>query len=120
MLRVTPAEIQQDRVAAARELSRRWGNCYVILKGHQTVVLRGKGDVLVNSSGNPYLAQGGSGDLLSGYLGGWLAQSHLQPQLHLALPFAVWQHGAAADALQASMPNFSVEDLAVRIGTVRP
>jgi hypothetical protein len=31
----------------------------------------------------------------------------------------VWQHGAAADSLQATRPNWVVEDLLEAIGTVR-
>ena len=120
MLQGTVTEVQQDRVAAARELSRRWGDCHVVLKGHHTAMVRGRGEVRVNVAGNPHLAQGGSGDLLAGYLGGLLAQPHLQSQAALTIQFGVWQHAAAADALLAAMPNFTVEDLAVRIGTIRP
>jgi NAD(P)H-hydrate epimerase len=75
---------------------------------------------MVNNSGNPHLAQGGSGDLLAGYLGGLLAQPDLQKQPGLALRFGVWQHGAAADALFAATPAFTVEDLAAALGNVRP
>ncbi len=119
MLQSTVAEVQRDRCHAARELSRRWGNCHVVLKGHQTLIGRGREDLFVNSSGNPHLAQGGSGDLLAGYLGGLLAQPELQREVGLALRFGVWQHGAAADALQAARPNFTIEDLAVELGNVR-
>ena len=119
MLECTVMEIQRDRIAAARELSRSWGNCYVALKGHHTTLVRGRGEVRVNPIGNPYLAQGGSGDLLAGYLGGLLAQPHLQSQAELAIQFGVWQHAAAADALLTEMPNFTVEDLSARLGAVR-
>jgi len=36
------------------------------------------GEIFVNPSGNPHLAQGGSGDVLAGYLAGLLAQLPLQ------------------------------------------
>jgi NAD(P)H-hydrate epimerase len=72
--------------------------------------------VFVNSTGNPLLAQGGSGDLLSGYLAGLLAQPACQRDPLTAIRFAVWQHGAAADALSQSQPNWTVEDLADVLG----
>jgi NAD(P)H-hydrate epimerase len=120
LLKWSVAEVQQDRMAAARELSRRWANCHVILKGHQTIIGQAKEDLFANNSGNPHLAQGGSGDLLAGYLGGLLAQPELQKDPLLALRFGVWQHGAAADALLAKRPNFIVEHLEEELGRARP
>jgi NAD(P)H-hydrate repair Nnr-like enzyme with NAD(P)H-hydrate dehydratase domain len=58
--------------------------------------------------------------VLAGYLGGLLAQPELQAQPGLTLRYGVWQHGAAADALQASQPGFTVEELAAALGSVRP
>jgi NAD(P)H-hydrate epimerase len=72
----------------------------------------------VNPSGNPHLAQGGSGDLLSGFIGGLLAQPALQADVAKTLRYAVWQHGAAADKLQAARANWTVEELAETIGNI--
>jgi len=115
MLGVTNAEVQGDRVNALRELSRRFGNCQVILKGHQTMVGREREEIAVNSTGNPHLAQGGSGDLLAGFLAGLLAQPELRPDGR-ALRYAVWQHGLAADSLHERKPNWTVEELADVLG----
>jgi len=119
LVQSTTAKIQSDRGRAVRELSHRFGGCHVVLKGHQTVMGRDKGDLFVNCSGNPHLAQGGSGDLLAGYLAGLLAQPALQADVALTIRFAVWQHGATADSLLESMPAFTVEDLAFAIGAAR-
>jgi ADP-dependent NAD(P)H-hydrate dehydratase / NAD(P)H-hydrate epimerase len=119
MLGVSTADLQADRPGALRELSRRFGNCYVVLKGHQTLIGRAREDLFVNSSGNPYLAQGGSGDLLAGYTAGLLAQPGLQRRTSKTLRYAVWQHGAAADALLATRSNWTVEDLADVLGAAR-
>ncbi len=116
MLETTPGEIQRDRVAATRELSRRFGHCHVVLKGAQTVVGRAKEDVFVNNTGNPHLAQGGAGDLLAGYLGGLLAQPELARDPSRLLRFGAWHHGATADLLLESLPGFSIEELAVALG----
>lgn len=117
MLKMTPAAVQENRTNAVRELSQRFGNCWVVLKGHQTLVGRSTGDLFINSSGSPHLAQGGSGDLLAGFVAGLLAQPALHAEVGRTLRYAVWQHGAAADALQARRRNWVVEELAEEIGT---
>jgi len=115
MLGVTNSEVQADRVNALRELSRRFGNCHVVLKGHQTMVGRDREEIAVNSTGNPHLAQGGSGDLLAGFLAGLVAQPELQRDAR-TLRYAVWQHGLAADSLHERKPNWTVEELADVLG----
>ena len=116
LLKTSSEQIQSDRVRALRELSRRYGNCWVVLKGHQTLVGRSNGPILVNSSGNPFLAQGGSGDVLSGYIAGLLAQPPLQSDVAKTISFAVWQHGATADFLSKVTPNWGIEELVLHLG----
>jgi hydroxyethylthiazole kinase-like uncharacterized protein yjeF len=118
MLDCEVSEVQSDRPAALRELSKRFGHCWVVLKGHQTVVGCAKGGLFINSSGNPLLAQGGSGDVLAGYLSGLLTQPALAADPLLTARHAVWQHGAAADQLSAERRNWTVEDLVERLGAV--
>jgi NAD(P)H-hydrate epimerase len=119
-LLVTGAEnVQRNRVDAVRELSRRYGNCWVVLKGHQTCIGRMGGEIFFNSSGNPHLAQGGAGDVLSGFIGGLLADAALARNPSLALRHAVWHHGAAADRLCERSENWGVEELANEIGNAR-
>jgi NAD(P)H-hydrate epimerase len=108
--------VQENRLTALRELSSRYGNCWVVLKGHNTLIGRSNGEVYVNSSGNPFLAQGGSGDVLAGYLGGLLAQAKLQPHPFKTIRYAVWCHGAAADRLNAGCPNWGIEELLQNLG----
>ena len=110
------AAVQADRPSALRRLSARFGDCWVALKGHQTLVGRSQGDITINSSGNPGLAQGGSGDLLAGYLAGLLAQPALADEPGRTIRYAVWRHGEAADQLEAERTNWIIEDLADRLG----
>jgi len=116
LLQTNTSEIQKNRPEAVRKLSNRFGGCFIVLKGHQTLIGRDQGDLFVNSSGNPFLAQGGSGDLLTGYLGGLLAQPSLLDDPAKTICYAVWQHGASADSLLATRPNWTVEDLAGVLG----
>jgi NAD(P)H-hydrate epimerase len=118
MLGCETNEVQSDRPTALRELSKRFGQCWVVLKGHQTVAGSAKGDVFINSSGNPLLAQGGSGDVLAGYLGGLLTQPALAADPLTTARYAVWQHGAAADRLSAERRNWTVEELVGALGLV--
>jgi NAD(P)H-hydrate epimerase len=123
LLGITAKEVQADRVSALRQLSRRFGDCYVVLKGNHTLVGRAAGGIFVNGSGNPLLAQGGSGDLLGGYMAGLLAQPACQADPLTAIRFAVWQHGAAADEISQWRCNWTIEDMASELGVapaIRP
>jgi NAD(P)H-hydrate epimerase len=116
MIGSTPQKIQANRPQAVRDISRRYGNCWVVLKGHQTLIGRSEGEIHVNPSGNPHLAQGGSGDVLSGLIAGLLAQPALQADPGLAIRYAVWRHGSAADELQSEGDRWVVEDLLTELG----
>jgi NAD(P)H-hydrate epimerase len=116
LLNTTAKEVQSDRPQALREISKRFGNCWVVLKGNQTLIGRQAGEIFVNPSGNPHLAQGGSGDVLAGFIGGLLTQPALQTDVGKTIRFAVWEHGNAADTLQAARTNWVVEDLIPELG----
>jgi ADP-dependent NAD(P)H-hydrate dehydratase / NAD(P)H-hydrate epimerase len=119
LLNAPQPQIQSNRSQAVREISRRFGNCWVVLKGHQTLVGRNGGEIYVNPTGNPHLAQGGSGDVLAGYVAGLLAQRPLQADVGKLVRYAVWQHGAVADALAAKRANWVIEDLLADLGNAR-
>ena len=119
LLNSTVDKVQADRVEALRTLSAKFGGCWVVLKGQHTLIGRNEGEVFINPPGNPGLGQGGSGDLLAGYLAGLLVQPLLREDVGQTIRYAVWQHGAAADELAAQAPNWVVEDLAKRIGAVQ-
>lgn len=98
LLDLTVAEVQADRLGAARQLAAQLG-VIVVLKGSGTVIAAQDGSVVVNNTGGPALATAGTGDVLSGLCGSLLAQGW--PEWEAALG-AVWLHGAAADALVAA------------------
>ncbi len=95
---LTTAAIQADRLSAALWLKERGGDSKIItvLKGAGTVIGDTDGRWAVNSSGNPGMATGGMGDVLSGIIGGLLAQGY--GPWHAAC-LGVYLHGAAADLL---------------------
>lgn len=91
----TPKEVQARRLEVAREVAARYG-IYVVLKGAQTVVAAPDGRLSLNPTGNPALASGGTGDVLTGLISGYLAQ-RLAPWD--AARLGVYLHGLAADYL---------------------
>lgn len=82
-----------DRLEKAIELAHRF-QVHIILKGAHTVVVSPDGRCFFNSTGNPGMATGGSGDVLTGMVLGWLAQNY--SPLHSCL-MAVYLHGRAGD-----------------------
>ena len=94
LLDMTAADITADPHGAARIAAERSG-AIVILKGAGTVVAQAGRPLAVNLTGNPGMATGGAGDVLTGLLGGLLAQG-LAP--FDAACAAVFLHGKAGDA----------------------
>lgn len=68
----------------------------LVAKGHRTGIFSSDGLLAVNTSGNAGLAKGGSGDVLSGLIGGLLARGLKAED---AASLGVWIHGHAADEL---------------------
>ena len=89
------AAVEADRIAVGRDFARRFG-VVLVLKGAGTVVAFPDGKVRINASGNPGMATGGMGDVLTGIIGGFLAQG-MGPEEAAVL--GVYLHGAAADRL---------------------
>jgi len=87
--------IQQDRIAAALELARRFNAC-VVLKGCGSVLAAPDGHWAINPTGNAGMASAGMGDVLTGMVAALLAQGW---EAWPALAGAVWLHGDAADRL---------------------
>ena len=81
-----------DRVAAARELAA-IARATVVLKGATPVVADREGEAFVVTSGDARLATAGTGDVLSGIIGGLLA---LGVHPLRAAAAGAWLHGTAS------------------------
>ncbi len=90
--RLAGAPPGEDRITAASALAERCG-AVVLLKGPTTVVADPAGQVLVVTAGSPRLATAGTGDVLSGAIGAFVARG-VEPRLAAAL--AAHAHGRAA------------------------
>jgi len=107
--RLFPHGSDEMRVLLARELCI-YSGCTLVMKGYHTQVFTPSGECLVNQTGGPGLAKGGSGDVLTGLIGGLLARGY-SPNDAAAL--GVWVHGYAGDCLarERSEEAFSSRDL---------
>ena len=92
-------DVQRDRESVAAAFAAKHG-CVVVLKGHRTVVAGADGRMHVNPTGNSGMATGGTGDVLSGLIGGLLAQG--MPPYDAAL-VGVYLHGLAGDIAAEAM-----------------
>ncbi|MBF0509909.1 MAG: NAD(P)H-hydrate dehydratase [Deltaproteobacteria bacterium] len=95
MLGLTVHDVQYNRTELARRFASEYG-VVLVLKGARTVVADPDSGIYINSTGGPALSAGGTGDVLTGILGGLLAQGYAPIKAAVA---ATWVRGRAADML---------------------
>lgn len=96
LLDCSVADIQDDRFEAVRKLNAIYGGA-CLLKGSGSLICSSDQEgqnLYLSSEGNAGMASAGMGDVLSGIIGGLVAQGH---PLQQALCCAVCIHGEAAD-----------------------
>lgn len=114
LLGTTSEEVQSNRLETARAFAKEHG-VTVVLKGAGTVIAAPDGQAYINTTGSPGMATGGTGDVLSGMIGGLLAQGKDPTNGTTA---AVYLHGLAGEiaAERLSEPAMLASDLASSIG----
>ncbi len=109
------AAVQKDRRGIASRYAKTW-NKTVVLKGADTVIAAPDGRVTLNPISTPALASGGTGDVLSGIIGGLLAQRlppfeaavtgvHLHSLAGLELEHSIGRAGVLASDLLLEIPR---------------
>ena len=108
---LTTAEVQKTRLDLARSFARE-RDVLLVLKGFRTLIATPDGRVLVNPTGTPALAKGGSGDILTGMIAGFLAQFR-DAEPEIVVGAAVYLHGLAAElaALESGEQTVGATDL---------
>jgi hydroxyethylthiazole kinase-like uncharacterized protein yjeF len=104
------AQVQGDRLHAARELADRY-RAVVVLKGSGTVIAAPSQTSRVNATGNASLASAGTGDVLAGWIGGRWADGTASA-FNVATR-GVIEHGAAAEPERAG--SLRASDLIERL-----
>ncbi len=93
-----------ERFLLQRQFSKK-NNLIIVLKGAYTCITTPMGEVFFNSTGNNGLAKGGSGDMLTGIISGFLAQGYTP--LESAM-MGVYIHGDAADIAQSEIGEMAM------------
>ncbi len=100
LLGVTTKQIQSDRFVVLKQLQHKLGG-FVILKGSGSLISDGF-QVKVCQYGNGCMAVAGVGDILSGFLGGLLAQGY---NTFLSACLAVYLHAKSGDEIVKKLPG---------------
>lgn len=93
LLGIEITEVQNNRLSIAIDAAREWKSV-VVLKGNRTLIATPEGKVFVNVTGNPGMGTGGTGDVLTGIIGGLMAQGLNAED---AAVTGVYIHGLAGD-----------------------
>jgi ADP-dependent NAD(P)H-hydrate dehydratase / NAD(P)H-hydrate epimerase len=101
LLGLTTAQVQADRLKAAQTLADRFA-CTVILKGSGSIIASPDCIPAINPTGDARLATAGTGDVLAGMCGAFLAAMQ-ETDAHAVAQKACWAHGA----LVSDEPNSS-------------
>ena len=91
-------EVQAHRLDVARDFAARH-KVVLVLKGFRTLIADPEGTVWVNPNGNPGMAKGGTGDVLTGVVAGFVSQFGQSGERSLTevAAAAVYIHGLAGD-----------------------
>ncbi|MEY8765483.1 MULTISPECIES: NAD(P)H-hydrate dehydratase [Francisella] len=101
LLGCTTKEVQDDRFVAVRALAKKY-NATVVLKGAGSLICKSD-EIYINTTGNQGMAVAGQGDVLSGIIGGFLAQGL---DTLSASRLAVYIHGLAGDNIVKKLGGY--------------
>ncbi|ACK64192.1 carbohydrate kinase, YjeF related protein [Rippkaea orientalis PCC 8801] len=119
-----------DRIAAVRTAAQDTG-AIILLKGARTAIATPNGSVWLISESTPALARGGSGDVLTGLIGGLLAQNiasggKIETGVDVGgiVATAAWWHAqagilAAKERTELGVDAFTLSQWLVKVGIVK-
>ena len=104
LLGITVTELENDLLGIGKEFSRET-NSFLVLKGAPTMIFNPSGECFINTTGNPGMAKFGVGDVLTGVLAAFLAQSD---NIESAVISAVYLHSLAGDLLLKELTEYGI------------
>lgn len=98
-----------DRILVTQKAAQA-SNSLILLKGARTIITNPQSQTWIVANSTPALARGGSGDVLSGFLGGLVSQSNLisQPLVNIVASGA-WLHQQAGILAVENYTEMGVE-----------
>jgi NAD(P)H-hydrate epimerase len=104
LIEISTKKLKTDLLNHGRFFVKKTG-AYLVLKGAPTIIFTPSGESLINTTGNSSLAKFGTGDVLTGYIAGLLAQ---QKDIEDAVVSAVYLHSLSADLLVRERSKYDI------------
>jgi hydroxyethylthiazole kinase-like uncharacterized protein yjeF len=111
LLNCTVKDVQQNRLHAAQLLADTF-QCVVVLKGSGSIIASAHHTAVINGSGNALLATAGTGDVLAGLMGSYIA--HHEHAFEAACQ-AVFAHGHVANTWPSDGHSLDAASLAASV-----
>lgn len=112
LLNCTAKDVQHNRLLAAQQLADQF-QCVVVIKGSGSIIASPHHTPVINSTGNASLATAGTGDVLAGLTGAYIARHE---DVFKATCQAVFAHGHVADVWPVAGPALDAALLAASVG----
>jgi NAD(P)H-hydrate epimerase len=96
--------LKKDVLKHGKSFANKTG-AYLVLKGAPTIIFTPTGEAFINTTGNPSLAKFGTGDVLTGFIAGLMAQ---QINVENAVVSAVYLHSLTADLLAGKRSQYDI------------
>jgi len=91
LAKVSTETVLRSKLDLTRDLAQTY-QLIVVLKMAHTLIATPEGEIFINSTGNPAMASGGMGDILTGIIGGFIAQGYSVKEASI---LGVFLHGLA-------------------------
>ena len=111
LLNCTVKDVQHNRLLAAQQLADQF-QCVVVVKGSGSIIATPHHRLVINSSGNALLATAGTGDVLAGLTGAYIARHE---DVFEATCQAVFAHGHVAEIWAEAGPALDAALLAASV-----
>ncbi len=104
LIGISTDELNKDVLQFGKSFAKE-KSCYLVLKGAPTIIFNPEGEALINTTGNAGMAKFGTGDVLTGVIAGFLAQTN---DIEKAVLCGVYLHSLSADLLLKTNTEYGV------------